>query len=68
MFNLSGKIGTHFSMVITYLNKKPLQDGNGIECKNEGGNRNAHHLPYLLTTKQLQIMDSADNYYNSVVL
>lgn len=68
MFNLSGKIGTHFSMDIIYLSKKLLQDGNGIECKNEGGNRNAHYLPYLLITKQLQIMDSADNYYNSVVL
>lgn len=55
-------------MAIIYLSKKLLQDGNGIECKNEGGNRNAHYLPYLLTTKQLQIMDSADNYYNSVVL
>lgn len=51
-------------MVIIYLSKKLLQD----ECKNEGGNRNTHYLPYLLTTKQLQIMDSADNYYNSVVL
>lgn len=68
MFNLSGKIGSHFPMVIIYLSKKLLPNGNGIECKNEEGNRNAHHLPYLLITKQLQIMDSADNYYNSVVL